>query len=296
MHEACPVVAGQPFERVTERMAEVEQRAVALLALVPCHGCGLGPATRRNGFGAGRAAREDGLPLPFEPGEERRVIDQAIFDDLGVTGPELPLRQRREAIRIGEHQRRLVEGADEILAVAGIDAGLAADGGIHLGQETRRNLHEAHPALGRRRDEAREIAHDAPAQRHDDIAALEPSGLDGLAHPHERIEGFRSLARLDFDDGRAQAGGIEACLQPGQVVARHIGVRHHRAGRARRQGGDAVACRLEQRGADQDFIGAGPESHRDADAGIHSPCHGMPYLLCPPGFTGPCGTDGSRWR
>ena len=36
-------------------------------------------------------------------------------------------RQRVEQRGVGDHQDRLVEGADQILAVTRIDAGLAAD-------------------------------------------------------------------------------------------------------------------------------------------------------------------------
>ena len=51
----------------------------------------------------------------------------------------------------GEHQIGLVEHADEVLAVARIDAGLAADRGIDLRQKACGQLHEIHAAPRDRR-------------------------------------------------------------------------------------------------------------------------------------------------
>ena len=70
----------------------------------------------------------------FEPGEERRVAEQPVFHDLGVAGAELPRRKRGKRAGVGEHEARLMEGADEVLALLGVDAGLAADRGIDLGK------------------------------------------------------------------------------------------------------------------------------------------------------------------
>ena len=67
---------------------------------------------------ARRAAGEHVLPVGFQPGEEAGIAEQAVFGDLGIAGAELALRQRVEQRGVGEHQDRLMEGADQILAVA----------------------------------------------------------------------------------------------------------------------------------------------------------------------------------
>ena len=69
--------------------------------------------------------------VDFEPGEEPGVGDQRRLDDLREPCPQLPVRQRRERVGVGDDGRRLVEGADQVLAARMIDAGLAADGGVH---------------------------------------------------------------------------------------------------------------------------------------------------------------------
>src|SRR5213082_3215585 len=48
---------------------------------------------------------------------------------------EPPRRQRVEHGGVGDHKHRLVEGAEQVLALRRVDAGLATDGGIDLRQQ-----------------------------------------------------------------------------------------------------------------------------------------------------------------
>ena len=65
-----------------------------------------------------------------------------------------------------------MEAADEILAPACIDRGLAADGAVHLRQQRGGDLHEVHAAQEDAGGKAGEIADDAAAQRNQHDAAL----------------------------------------------------------------------------------------------------------------------------
>ncbi len=117
---------------MAEGVAEIEQRAIAGLALVARHDGGLSAAAHRDGVFARQNSRrftagEDPLPVGLQPGEKFSVAEQPVFGDLGVAGAKFALRQRVEQRGVGDHQNRLMEGADQIFAVAGIDAGLAAD-------------------------------------------------------------------------------------------------------------------------------------------------------------------------
>jgi hypothetical protein len=58
--------------------------------------------------------------------------DQRCFDDLCVPGRALPLRQRRERVRVREHRRGLVIRADVVLRLGEVDPCLTAIGGIDL--------------------------------------------------------------------------------------------------------------------------------------------------------------------
>ena len=99
-------------------------------------------------------------------------------------------RQGREDVDVAEHAGRRVEGADEVLALGGVDAGLAADGRVDHAEQRRRHLDDAHPAQPRRRDEAGEVGDGAAADPDDGIGA-------GEAGPAElRPERRRDLGRL----------------------------------------------------------------------------------------------------
>src|SRR6185503_1226104 len=121
-------------------------RALAGFALVARDDICLGAAADRDGVFArkvagGLLARKNTLPVLFQPSEERGVAEQPVFGDLGITGTEIAFGQGVEQRRIGDDQNGLVEGADQVLAQRGIDAGLAADRGIDLREQRRRHLH-----------------------------------------------------------------------------------------------------------------------------------------------------------
>ena len=66
-----------------------------------------------------------------------------------------------------------MEGADQVLALGRVDAGLAADAAVDLGEEARRDLHEADAAAQDRGGEAREIADDAATEGDDHVTAFQ---------------------------------------------------------------------------------------------------------------------------
>src|SRR5215475_3896000 len=74
-----------------------------------------------------------------------------------------------------------MERADEVLAVAGIDCGLAADRGIDLRKQRGGYLHIVETAAHNRGGKAGEVADDAAAERHHDIGALDACGNQRFA-------------------------------------------------------------------------------------------------------------------
>ena len=149
-----------------------------------------------------------------------------------------------------------MEGADQVLAVRRVDAGLAADRGIDLRQQRRRDLHEVHAAPGDRGGEAGEVADDAAAERDDEVAALEP-GLEQrprpLAEPRER---FGRLA-VRHDDGawlEARARRASAASRGNCALALRVGDDAEAAAGEHRL--EALAGGLEQTRADDDVVGA----------------------------------------
>ena len=199
--------AGRGFQRMAEGVAEIEQRALAGLALVARHDRGLGAAGGGDGMFARRAAGEDLGVVGLEPGEEGLVAEHAIFGDLGIAGAELARRQRVEHRGIGDHQDRLVKRAEQVLALRRIDPGLAADRGIDLRQQRGRHLHEIDAAAQDGGGEAGEVADHAAAERDHQIVALDLRRDQRLADLLEAGIGFRALALPDNDGDVA----IPAC-------------------------------------------------------------------------------------
>ncbi len=166
--------AGRSLQRMAEGVAEIEQCALAGLALVARHDRGLGAAGGRNRMFARRAAgRRCRHGWPRARLKKGLVAEHAIFGDFRIAGAELARRQRIEHRSIGDHQNRLMKRAEQVLALRRIDAGLAADRRIHLRQQRGRHLHEIHAAAQDRRREAGEIADHAAAERNDEIVALD---------------------------------------------------------------------------------------------------------------------------
>ena len=103
-----------------------------------------------------------------------------------------------------------MEGADEVLALGRVDAGLAADGGVDLRQQRGRDLHEAHAATHDAGGEAGEIADHAAAERDHEIAALEP-------HLEQALRQRAPARRSSWSPRRAP--GLRAGAQPGGLQA-----------------------------------------------------------------------------
>ena len=100
-----------------------------------------------------------------------------------------------------------MEGAEQVLAVRRIDAGLAADRGIDLRQQRGRHLHEIDAAPQDRRREAGEIADDAAAERDHQIVALDLGRDQRFADFLEAGIALGALAFLDDDPRGRDAGG-----------------------------------------------------------------------------------------
>jgi len=147
----------------------------------------------------GRIAGEDVLPIVLEPGQEERVPEQAVFGDLCVTRAELAFAQGRENGNVGQDEARLVKRADQVLPLLGVDARLAADGRVDLGQQRRRHLHYPNATPEDRSGEACKVADNAPAKGNHAIAPLDAEFEKRLAQLRQH---GKALARFPgSDDG-----------------------------------------------------------------------------------------------
>ena len=199
----------------------------------------------------------------FQPREKRLVAEHAVFGDFGIAGAELARRQGVEHRGVRDHQDRLVERADQIFSMRRVDAGLAADGGIHLRQQRGRHLHEIDAAAQDRGRKAREVADHAAAERDDEIVALDLRRDQLLADIFQALIAFRNLALVDDDPRRGDAGVEQRRLGLAQPVCRNKLVGDDGRARAGPQRRDARAQRSQHAAADDDVIGAVAE--RDID-------------------------------
>ena len=109
--------------------------------------------------------------------------------------------------------------ADQVLAVRVVDAGLAADRRVHLGEERGRHLHERQAAEQRRRREACEVAHHTAAEGDDGRPALDPRVEEAVVEHGEPGEVLVLLAVGDHHDGRRKTRVAER--RDGSVVLAH---------------------------------------------------------------------------
>ena len=194
--------------------------------------------------------------MAFAPGKEIGVADQPVFDGLGIAGEQFAPRQGGEGGAVGEHQARLIEGADQVLAHRHVDPGLAADRAVDLGQQGRRDLHEIDPAQQGRRGKAGHVADDAAAQGHQHRAALDAAGQDVLDQPGEMAEILGLLAGRQHDDLLRDPGFGEAVVQRRQPMLGDILVGDDDRMAAPHQGQDLAPGPADQPRPDDDVIGA----------------------------------------
>src|SRR5687767_6426540 len=84
------------------------------------------------------------------PSEERRIVDQSVFDDLGIAGAELAIVERVQQFGVGENEQRMMERPNQVLLASAVNCRLAADGAVGLRQQGRRDVQDRATALEQR--------------------------------------------------------------------------------------------------------------------------------------------------
>jgi hypothetical protein len=152
--------------------------------------------------------------------EDHRIGDEAALDHLAEARDEVGLGQRVEDVDVTEHAGGRVEGADEVLALGGVDAGLPADGRVDHPEQGGGHLHDAHAAQPRGCDEAGEVGDGATAHPDDRVGAGEAgsSELRPQVGGHGGRLGGLGVGHLGDVDGipvTLERGG-DPSRQPGQ--------------------------------------------------------------------------------
>ena len=236
-------------------MAEVEKRAVALLGLVPLDDAGLHLDRAADRVLAQRhIARSQRRAVALKPGEKGGIPQQPVFHHLAIAREEIAGRQRAKDADVGQHQRGLVEGADQVLAMGGVDAGLAANGTVDLRQKRGRDLHEAHAPAQDGGGKARKIADHAAAEGNHHVAAFDLFRQQPVDGAGKLIPALRRLAR---GQGQRRHRDIaKASAERVKVERAHGLIRQNRDAGTLQKRRDRLPRALDQPGADAHVIAA----------------------------------------
>ena len=119
-----------------------------------------------------------------------------------------------ERLGVAQHRLGLPEGADEVLALGQVDAGLAADGGVDLRQQRGGDVHVRRAAVVGGGREAGDVGDDAAAHGDDDVGPREARRGEAAG---QILDGGERLGVLAVGDDADLGGhaGIEALDPPG---------------------------------------------------------------------------------
>ena len=162
---------GRGLYRVTNRVAEVENRAPAALALVSDNHLHLDPHRSLDELGQ-HSRRHGRARLRLQRIEHGCIGDEPGLDHLGHPGGEFARRQRSEEPQIGHHHPRLVKGADQVLAGGNIHPGLPAHRSVHHGQKGGRASGVRDPAQVDGGDKTSMVAGGAAPDSHESSAPI----------------------------------------------------------------------------------------------------------------------------
>ncbi len=206
---------------MAEGVAKVQERTLALLGLVTADDAGFHLDRPGHGAQAGRlvAGAQRGA-FGFKPVEEGGVAEKAVLHHLAIARQKVAVGQGVEDVDVGQHQAGLVEGADEVLALRGVDPGLAADGTVDLRQKRGRQLHEADAPAQDSGGKAHKVADHATAKGQDHILAFhlllqQPFGAAGkvlpVLRPLPRRQGQRRRGNPFGGQCLGQSGKMPRC-------------------------------------------------------------------------------------
>ena len=157
-----------------------------------------------------------------------------------------------------------MKGADEVLSMPRIDSRLAAHAGIDLGEQRRRDLHQAHAPAQRRGAKSGKIADDPAAKGNDNVSPLDARLDQRIGDAGELGIRLGALAGRADDRCGAQTRSIQACRRADRDRAARPCASVTTAQLApRRDPGDFGPRLVENAWPDQDRIGARAERNFD---------------------------------
>ena len=202
-------VLGGRFDRVTEGVAEIQHRALALLALIARDDLGLDLAGAPDRVPQGRGlARQQ--PLHMASSQAKNAASRIRPYLMTSASPARSSRpgQGREGVGVGDHGRRLMKRPDQVLPARVIDTSLAADGGVDLREQRGRHLHVGDARAGSKPPRNPRDPHHPAAQGDHGAVAREAIGdqdVDQSRHVLQRLVRL-PIGQARLDDAAAATG------------------------------------------------------------------------------------------
>jgi len=168
------------FNGVADSMTEVEDHAQAVLAFVFVYyrgfhadGCG------DHFFKRLRVTSEDVVSMIFHEAHEGSIPDDSGLDAFHEASAEFAIGKGAENADVSENCSGMMKAANEVFAFGKIDAGLAADRRVDLGEEGCGDLQVADAAHEDGGNEAADVTDDAAAECDEERSAI-AAGADHL--------------------------------------------------------------------------------------------------------------------
>ncbi len=206
------------LDRVTEGVSVVQDLAETGLLEVHADDVGLDPDGPLDELDEVRSVGARGAGrVGLDEVEDRGIGDEPRLDDLREAGDEVRRRQRGQDVEVAHDADRRVEGSDEVLALGGVDAGLAPDGRVDHGEQGRRDGDPGAAAQPGRGDEPGQVGDGPAPDPHDRVGPGEPGHAELAPEPRGDVG---RLGRLCVGDARP----VDLQAQATQCARHGVGV------------------------------------------------------------------------
>src|SRR4029078_6283596 len=173
---------------------------------------------------------------------------------------------------MGDHQPRLVEAADQVLAVACVDPGLAADGAVHLRKKRRWDLCKADTAQKNRCGKSGEVADHPAAERQQHRTAFDALIEECFEEPLQMGKILGPLARRQHHQLRRNSLTFESAAEGEKVQLGHALIGDDKHALFLEHRSNEPARLTQQALADKDLVAALTQSDFDPLDQAADPC------------------------
>ena len=248
-HGTASLDALDGLDAVADGVTEVQCLAHAVLGLVLLHDALLEP----------QAAADDLADLGVDvallkDGKQLRVGQQAGLDGFGQAVDVVAAGQGGQGVRVHDDQFGLPESTHDVLGVAQVHGGLAADGGVNHGKGGGGAVDEVDAAHIGGSCKTGQVAHHAAAHGHDQVT---PAHAEVQHLAQHAFQNFKALAGFTLGH-RDDAGVLALVGHPLGVLGGHAAVGDH--GHPAVQPGKLVQV-FQRAALDDDVIAALAQIH-----------------------------------